>query len=231
LIVGKKGATINEIQHKSRAHILVPHVGESTDVVLIQGTPEAVPIAEKLIFEIVGSSNVVKSNSNAHVHQVPSLPSTNLPHISFEQPKIAEALFFPRDGNIDRILGYLDSCVKTLDVCVYTITDDRISSLMVKLHRRGVQVRVITDDEKSIDLGSDIATLSSVGIKVRMDNGKSFMHHKFAILDNMVLMTGSFNWTRAASQENQENIIFTNEKNLVVEFHNEFNRLWEQFKR
>ena len=53
------------------------------------------------------------------------------------------------------------------------------------------------------------------------------MHHKFAISDNKLLLNGSYNWTRSASTENNENISITNDLRLVSLFQNEFERLWE----
>jgi phosphatidylserine/phosphatidylglycerophosphate/cardiolipin synthase-like enzyme len=55
------------------------------------------------------------------------------------------------------------------------------------------------------------------------------MHHKFALCDAQVLLTGSFNWTRSASDHNQENILVTQETRLVEAFAREFERLWAVF--
>ena len=57
---------------------------------------------------------------------------------------------------------------------------------------------------------------------------RSHMHHKFCIIDDRVLMNGSFNWTRSASEKNYENIMVTTQKALVKEFRNCFRTLWEQ---
>lgn len=56
-------------------------------------------------------------------------------------------------------------------------------------------------------LGADVSDLSKAGIQVRTDNDvKSHMHHKFIIIDDYVLINGSFNWTRNAVNVNKENI-------------------------
>lgn len=63
-----------------------------------------------------------------------------------------------------------------------------------------------------------------------MDNDKvSHMHHKLAIIDNSVLVTGSFNWTAQAVSKNQENIIFYENKEICQKYTDEYNRLWESF--
>ena len=112
-------------------------------------------------------------------------------------------------------------------MCVFTITDDRITTAILEAHARGVAVRVLTDDEKSHDLGSDIDRLRAAGIPCKMDVGNAaHMHHKFALFDGRRLMTGSFNWTRSASEQNEENLIVTADPALVAAFAGRFEMLW-----
>ena len=66
---------------------------------------------------------------------------------------------------------------QTISCCVYTITCREISEELVAAHRRGVQVRVVTEDEKMDDKGSKTMNLRSQGISVRKD-GRGLMHHK-----------------------------------------------------
>jgi cardiolipin hydrolase len=55
------------------------------------------------------------------------------------------------------------------------------------------------------------------------------MHHKYAILDERVLMTGSFNWTSSASSLNSENVIVTNDPFFVQAFQKNFQVMWDAF--
>ena len=138
----------------------------------------------------------------------------------------ADAAFTPGNECLKRVTGFLAGARETADICVFTITDDRIARAIEKAHDRGVAVRIITDDEKSEDLGTDIPRLMKAGIPVAFDNSSSHMHHKFAVVDGRVLLTGSFNWTRSASEVNQENVIVTDDARLVAPFVTEFERLW-----
>jgi cardiolipin hydrolase len=90
-----------------------------------------------------------------------------------------------------------------VDICVFTITDDRVADQILAAHRRGVAVRIISDDEKAFDEGSDIDRLRHAGVPVRVDSSVHHMHHKFALFDGRRLLTGSYNWTRAAARDNQ----------------------------
>lgn len=142
----------------------------------------------------------------------------------------AEAHFSPSDAAVNRLESFLRFTHSSLDICVFTITDNRLSHAIIDAHQKGVKVRVITDDEKSEDLGSDIDDLRRAGIEVRMDNSPHHMHHKFAIADKSQLLTGSYNWTRSASLSNQENYVIVGDTSLIKAFQKEFDSLWKQFR-
>jgi phosphatidylserine/phosphatidylglycerophosphate/cardiolipin synthase-like enzyme len=141
--------------------------------------------------------------------------------------EIAGAYFSPGTTCIQEVLRQFDNARHSCDVCVFTITDDRITDAILRAHARRVAVRVITDDEKSHDLGSDVERLRAAGIPCKMDVGNAaHMHHKFALFDRKRLMTGSFNWTRSASEQNEENLITTPDPVLVAAFQARFDLLW-----
>ena len=96
--------------------------------------------------------------------------------------------------------------------------------------RKGIKIRILTDNDKSFDRGSDIESLSENGIEVKVDSTKHHMHHKFAVIDSSVLITGSFNWTRSATEYNNENILVCNDVNAVKRYEQEFNRLWDKME-
>ena len=56
------------------------------------------------------------------------------------------------------------------------------------------------------------------------------MHHKFAVIDSLVLVTGSFNWTTMAAYYNDENVIIVEDKRLIEKYNQEFENLWKQFE-
>ena len=55
------------------------------------------------------------------------------------------------------------------------------------------------------------------------------MHHKFVIVDGYLLINGSFNWTRQAITGNHENILITDDSQLVRPYKQEFEKLWKEF--
>ena len=127
------------------------------------------------------------------------------------------------------VINHIGSCRKRADICVFTIADDDITAAILAAHRRGVAVRVLSDDDKRHDAGSDIERLREAGISVVLDDSDAHMHHKFALFDERWLLNGSFNWTRSASQANEENLVATNDPQQVREFAGQFEALWARF--
>jgi cardiolipin hydrolase len=140
----------------------------------------------------------------------------------------SEAYFSPGNSCRNAIIHHLDAAVSNLKICVFTISDDLITESIIKARKRGVNILILTDNDKLFDLGSDIKRLSGEDITIRIDNTSNHMHHKFMIVDDRVLINGSYNWTRSAANFNQENIIVTHEPGLVKLFQQEFDKLWKE---
>ena len=147
-----------------------------------------------------------------------------------DQEDITEAWFSPHGDCPQRIRTLLAQAKRTVDICVFTITDDRLTSAVLEAHGRGVRVRIITDNDKAADLGSDADRFLQAGIDLRVDRTEYHMHHKFAVFDGKILLNGSYNWTRGAAANNEENFVVTNNSHLVAVFSKTFEDLWQQFK-
>merc|ERR1719320_1478173 len=163
-----------------------------------------------------------------------ALASTGVPSKSNLNPmhgEITECLFFESDDVQDRydfkiFLNYLISGEHTLDICVFTITCNKIANAILSEFRSGVRVRIISDNDKANDRGSDINKLVMAGIPVKVDKTDVHMHHKFAVVDGSLLINGSFNWTRSAQSRNFENVVISNNRRMVSHFKKHFEHLW-----
>ena len=148
----------------------------------------------------------------------------------------AEVLFSPGEAILNHLIDRFDSTRRTVDICVFTITDDRISKSILAAHRRGVRIRIISDGDKAHDLGSDLFQFRNEGVHVKLDDHRGtptaltggHMHHKFAIFDGTHLVNGSYNWTRGAVTLNHENLVDTADPKLVKAFQKEFDRIWNR---
>jgi mitochondrial cardiolipin hydrolase len=102
---------------------------------------------------------------------------------------------------------------------------------LIDLHKKGVKVRIITDDDQSASNGSDVQRMRKEGIPIEMDSTPYHMHNKFAVIDGVLLLNGSYNWTTTANTKNNENMIVTNNKSLVQQFSSQFENLWKEFSK
>ncbi|WP_299825522.1 phospholipase D-like domain-containing protein [uncultured Pontibacter sp.] len=144
-----------------------------------------------------------------------------------QQKITSHAFFSPGDDCLEAIITAIDDAEQTIKICVFTISDDRISDAIVRAHRRGLHIKIITDNKKLHDAGSDIRELAAKGLEVRIDKTRSHMHHKFAVFDETRVLTGSYNWTRSAAMHNHENVLVTDNLSIVQDYSHEFDRLWK----
>lgn len=145
--------------------------------------------------------------------------------------RLHEVLFSPGQDIPENLAFYLSQAKASIDLCVFTISDDVLSGCLKALHERGVKIRIITDNNKMRDAGSQVKELARCGIDVKVDNSRYHMHNKFGIIDNRIAFTGSYNWTYTAKLHNQENLLLTTNFTIVHRFVDEFTMLWEQMFR
>ncbi|MBB6520652.1 phospholipase D-like domain-containing protein [Pseudoteredinibacter isoporae] len=144
--------------------------------------------------------------------------------------KAEQAYFSPGTSCREAIVQQIRAARKQIEICVFTISDDVITKAILEAHQRNIDVRIISDNDKSHDLGSDIERMQEAGVQLRLDHSPYHMHHKFALFDRRLLINGSFNWTRSASTKNQENIVLSYERILLREFSVLFEQLWEAYE-
>ncbi len=142
--------------------------------------------------------------------------------------RIHKVLFSPGTDIGNTLNDLLNKAKKSVLLCVFSITDHRLAKDIWECHKRGVQVKVITDDRKIFDRGSEIQNLRNKGIDIKIDHSEYHMHNKFGIIDDRIAFTGSFNWTYTAQKHNQENLLVTTNQSIVEQFKSEFDRLWQE---
>lgn len=128
-----------------------------------------------------------------------------------------------------KLENYINQAKESLDICMYMLTCQMLSNAIVNAHKRGVLVRIIMDRSMACNEAAQTALFYKNGVTIRLEYYVGLMHHKFAIVDNDILITGSTNWTMSAFFGNFDHIIVTNQHLLVKPFIDEFDRLWKTF--
>ena len=135
--------------------------------------------------------------------------------------------FSPGTDCLNAIIRTLKNAKRSARICVFTISDNRIVDAIKEMQLNGVNIKIISDNDKRFDVGSDIEYIAKLGIDVKLDTTHAHMHHKFAVIDDTITITGSYNWTRSAETKNYENILVTDSKDVAKAYLKEFNKLWE----
>ncbi|XP_011315039.1 mitochondrial cardiolipin hydrolase [Fopius arisanus] len=131
--------------------------------------------------------------------------------------------------NVRKLLSFFDSAKKTLDICIYILTSKDLTDAIIRAHERGITIRLMVDSIMSENSACSfqLTRIRRAGIKVLMHRSTvSLMHHKFAIMDEKLMIFGSTNWTMQAFFGNFDATLITNQTELVRVFSSEFNRMW-----
>jgi phosphatidylserine/phosphatidylglycerophosphate/cardiolipin synthase-like enzyme len=144
----------------------------------------------------------------------------------------SEVYFSPNGGARQRLVRAIEESRKTIDIAVYTFTAYELADALYAAKARGVHVRMLVDREMAGTGGSGVRGLRLNGITVRTlgVTEQSLMHNKFAVFDEHLVVTGSYNWTNSAEHANYENLVVLEEPTVVARFHQEFRRLWGEAK-
>lgn len=118
-----------------------------------------------------------------------------------------EVYFSPTSGIRDRLLRAINHTKGTIDLAIFDFTSSELAGALLAAKERGVEIRIVADARQAQGKHSEIPWLLEKGVKVRLarGNGRGIMHHKFAIFDGKLLVTGSYNWTDSAERFNHEN--------------------------
>ena len=116
---------------------------------------------------------------------------------------------------------------KSLKIAVAWFTNPAIFDVIMKLENLGIKIEIILSDDRTNfkNENLDFQKLIDNGTEIRISKFPNLMHHKFCIIDDRLLISGSYNWTLRAEFNNYENIIISNELNLISQFKFEFENL------
>jgi len=125
------------------------------------------------------------------------------------------------------VLDTIASAKTSLYAAVYDITLESVGEALVQAKQRGVDVRVIMDDECAAKAGSQYSKLAQLGLVKTDHSSSNFMHNKFMVIDSQFVWTGSTNFTDRGVHYNNNNSILINSKKLAQDYTTEFMEMWQ----
>jgi len=138
-----------------------------------------------------------------------------------------EAYFSLYDDPEAVIIENINKAEIFIDIAMYTFTDQEISQAVIEAKERGVKVRIYLDRSQVEAPYSSSRLLVEQGLEVRISSNPYIMHHKFAVIDRQIVITGSYNWTASASLRNDENLLVIDDEEVILRFQRQFEKLWE----
>ena len=155
--------------------------------------------------------------------------------ITTKDGKVSRALFSPQDNIKDIIINLIEHEQKSINLAIYSFTDPDITKALIDAHNRGIRVEVAVDRGYASDKFSRVSQLANAGIFVTVFQPKisgdsklnCIMHNKFFVFsknlkNKQILVTGSFNCTRSANSSNKENVIITEDQEIINSYIQEF---------
>lgn len=232
-LIGSGRSKLDALEAKHGCNMHLPRRGGGDNVEL-EGPPAKIGGLKEAIEIEVGQECEVVHSYMPEGGKV-ALPVNTAPPVSFDPAAVGvlnEVLFFElgySEPMLERFLDFFRSAAVSIDVCVFSLTHNAIAHVLLCAHKRGVKVRLISDDDQAEARGSDVDRLAENGIPVRKDNTQNHMHHKFSVIDNMCVLNGSFNYTVGAEKGNEENVLITNTEELVKSYAQHFDKLWAKY--
>ena len=154
-----------------------------------------------LIALIVGSILGYETASYRYAEQI-ALTSANA---------VIQVRFSPGGHCTQFIQETIAKAQKTILVQAYTFTSPSIAEALIQAHQRGVDVRILVDRSQLVSKYTQVHHVRAKGIRVTVDMVPGIAHNKVMVIDDHYVLTGSFNWSKAAEMSNAENLLLIND--------------------
>lgn len=133
-------------------------------------------------------------------------------------PQGIQVFFSPKGGVTEAVVNALDHATNTILVQAYSFTSAPIAEALVQARRRGLKVSAILDESQQTEKYSAADFLEHNAILTLIDAQHAIAHNKIIIIDEYVILTGSFNFTKAAEEKNAENLLVINDPILARKY-------------
>jgi phosphatidylserine/phosphatidylglycerophosphate/cardiolipin synthase-like enzyme len=141
---------------------------------------------------------------------------------------VIENYFSPQDRQAQRVVDLIANAGQHVRFMAFAFTSDPIAEAMVARAQNGVPVEGVYETRNVEGTGSDFGLLRRGGVDVLEDGNCYTMHHKVIIVDDRIVITGSYNFTRSAEESNDENLLIIDDPTIAAQYIEEFQRVMAQ---
>lgn len=135
-----------------------------------------------------------------------------------------QVYFSPNGGCTEAIVKEIGKAKQEILVQAYSFTSKDIAKALVDAHKRGVKTEIILDKSNRSKKYSAGDFTAHMGVKTYIDFAHSIAHNKVIIIDGETVITGSFNFTKAAEEHDAENLLILKNKDLAKQYVDNFSQ-------
>lgn len=153
----------------------------------------------------------------------------NTPHPRLKIGEVLVETHFESEGNVRaRIIELVADATSSVYFMAFAFTDDDIAQAMVGRHRAGLEVRGVIEARNTGGIGSVFEPMEQSGVDVLPDGNPYVMHHKVIIIDEEIVVTGSYNFSASAASRNDENVLIVHSSEIAAQYVSEFQRVYQE---
>ncbi len=153
------------------------------------------------------------------------------PHITLPNGVVIENYFSPSGGAQKAILDHLKAAQKSIRVTAFSFTDPAIGNVLISKTKDKLLVQGVFETRNNTGLGADYDRLRRAGVDILQDGNCYILHSKTMVIDDHIVITGSYNYTESANKTNDENLLIIDDPLLAKLYIDEFNRIRAQAKK
>ena len=144
---------------------------------------------------------------------------------------VTNVCFSPNGGCTQAIVDQIDNAKSEILIQAYSFTSAPIAKAIVNAHKRGVHVEIILDKSNKSAKYSAGDFTAHMGVTTYIDSQHAIAHNKIIIIDKETVITGSFNFTKAAEEKNAENLLIIKSKELAKTYIDNWNKHMEHSEK
>lgn len=140
--------------------------------------------------------------------------------------------FSPRGGCTAAVVAEIAGARHSVELQGYSFTSEPIATALVQACRRGVDVRLLLDAAATGDERRQAIRVREAGASVDLDGKHGLAHNKIILIDHRTLITGSFDFTAEAEEQNAENVLILHDQpKLQSGYEENFQSHWAHAER
>jgi phosphatidylserine/phosphatidylglycerophosphate/cardiolipin synthase-like enzyme len=123
--------------------------------------------------------------------------------------------FSPKGGCTQAVIHEIGQARKEVVIQAYSFTSMAIAQALLSVHQQGIKVEAVLDKSQRSERYTSATFLANSGIPTWIDDAHAIAHNKVIVIDRETVITGSFNFTKAAEEKNAENLMIVHSRELA----------------